>query len=110
VSSGVASSILGTAYDVITSGLAGIGLLAFYNRWIVPGATLADVQAERDQWKALYEQERTAHQATIAAFTASSQRSDAGVEAAKVTIALVEALKGSSPTTGAAGGGQQPVA
>jgi len=108
MSSGVAASVLSTAYNVITAGLGGIGLLAFFNRWIVPGATLDDVKTERDQWKALYEQERTAHQATIAAFTASSQRSDAGVEAAKVTIALVEALKGSTPTSGGPGRSQSP--
>lgn len=93
--SAVATGVLGTAYTVITAGLGGVGLLAFGYRWIVPGSTLDDTKAERDEWKALYEQERQAHQATIAAFTASSQRSDAGVEAAKVTIALVEALRGS---------------
>lgn len=104
-SSAVAAGVLGTAYTVITAGLGGVGLLAFGYRWIVPGASLDDVKSERDQWRGLYEREREAHQATITAFTASSQRSDAGVEAAKVTIALVEALKGSQSGTKDPGGG-----
>lgn len=104
MSSVVGSSILGTAYTVITSGLGGIGLLAFYQRWIVPGAALddvkaemANVKAERDEWKALYEREREAHQATREGLIAASQRGDAGVEAAKVTISLVEALRRTDP-------------
>jgi hypothetical protein len=93
VSSGLASSILSTTYTVITTGIGGVGLLAFWNRWIVPGATLDDVKGERDEWKVLYEREREAHQATRDAFQAASQRGDAGVEAAKVTVALIEALR-----------------
>jgi hypothetical protein len=100
VSGVLASSIFGDINAALETGLAGIAILSFYFRWIVPGAAMNDVKSERDQWKVLYEQERQAHQATIAAFTASSQRSDAGVEAAKVTIALVEALKGSNPPAG----------
>jgi hypothetical protein len=93
VSSGIASGVLGTAYTVLTTGIAGIGLLAFWNRWIVPGSTLVDAQKERDEWKLLYEKEREAHQATREALAAASQRSDAGVEAAKVTVALIDALR-----------------
>jgi hypothetical protein len=96
VSSGVATSILGTAYAVITTGLGGIGLLAFFFRWIVPGSVLDDARTERDEWKALYEEERKAHQATKDAYAAASQRSDAGVEAARVAVALVDAFKGAA--------------
>lgn len=93
VSSGVASSILGTAEAVLTTGLGGVGLLAFFNRWIVPGSSLEDMRSERDEWKSLYEKEREAHQATRDAFTAASQRADAGVESARVAVALVDALR-----------------
>jgi hypothetical protein len=102
VSTGIASSILGSVTTVITTGISGVGLVAFYARWIVPGATLDDVKSERDEWKALYEQERQAHQATRDAYVAASQRGDAGVESAKVTLAIVEALK--PPPHGTGGG------
>jgi hypothetical protein len=108
----VANSVLGTVYTVITSGLGGIGLIAFYQRWIVPGAALDDMKAERDeakaerdQWKTLYEREREAHQATREGLIAASQRGDAGVEAAKVTISLVEALRGTARQVGNDPGG-----
>lgn len=100
MSSGVASSVLSTAYAVITSGLGGIGLIAFWNRWIVPGAALTDMKEERDGWKEMYEKERLAHEATRQAWAAASQRSDAGVEAGKVTLALIDALRGNNPGHG----------
>jgi hypothetical protein len=108
VSSDVATSILGTAYTVITSGLGGIGLIAFYQRWIVPGGTLTDMKDERDEWKALYEREREAHQATRDAFAAASQRGDAGVEAAKATVALIDALRRDERGTKDSSGGPGP--
>lgn len=91
--SDVATSVLGTAYEVITAGLGGVGLIAFFYRWIVPGSSLEDMKKERDEWKALYDKEREAHQATRDAFAAASQRSDAGVEAARGYAALVRALR-----------------
>lgn len=91
--SDVATSVLGTAYEVITAGLGGIGLIAFFYRWIVPGSTLDDVKKERDEWRVLYEKERESHQATRDAFAAASQRSDAGVEAARGYAALIRALR-----------------
>lgn len=91
--SSVWSDFLTPAYDVVTSGLGGIAILAFWQRWIVPGAAYNDIKTERDEWKQLYEKEREAHQATREAFTAASQRSDAGFEAAKVTTALIDALR-----------------
>lgn len=91
--SDVAASVFGTAYDVVTAGLGGIGIIAFFYRWIVPGASLEDMKDERDEWRALYEKEREAHQATRDAFAAASQRSDAGVEAARGYAALIRALR-----------------
>lgn len=93
----VASSILGTVVNVIEAGLGGIGLLAFFYRWIVPGAALDDMKKERDEYKALFEKEREAHQATRDAFAAASQRSDAGVEAARGYAALFRALREVGP-------------
>lgn len=87
------TDIFGTAYEVVTSGLAGIGLIAFFNRWIVPGASLTEMREERDEWKTLYEKEQQAHQATRDAFTAASQRADASVEAGRVALALVESMQ-----------------
>lgn len=89
----VAQTIFGTAYDVITSGLGGIAIVSFWQRWIVPGSAYSDMRAERDEWKNLYMTERAAHQATRDALVASSQRSDAGVEAAKTVVSLVTALR-----------------
>lgn len=91
--SSVWSDYLQPAYEAVTSGLGGLGLLAFWQRWIVPGSAYADMKNERDQWKSMYEKEREAHQATRDAFIASSQRSDAGVEAARVTVQLIDALR-----------------
>jgi len=89
----VVSDILQPAIDVLTTGLGGVGLLAFFNRWIVPGSSLEEMKEERDEWKKLYEKEREAHQATRDAFAAASQRSDAGVEAARGYAALIRALR-----------------
>jgi hypothetical protein len=89
----VSSDLLGAAYTAVTTGIGGVGLVAFFNRWIVPGSSLEEMREERDEWQALYDKEREAHQATRDAFAAASQRGDAAIEAAKVTAALVEALR-----------------
>jgi hypothetical protein len=89
----VAASFFQTVYQVVTAGLGGIGLIAFFQRWIVPGSTLEDMRKEREEWKALYDKEREAHQATRDAFAAASARSEAGVEAARGYAALMRALR-----------------
>lgn len=91
--SDVAQSVFQTAYQLVTAGLGGIGLLAFWNRWIVPGSSVDDMKKERDEWKALYEKEKEAHDATRQAYIAASARSDAGVEAARGYAALIRALR-----------------
>lgn len=86
-------AIFSTVYDVVTSGLGGIAIVGFWQRWIVPGSAYTDMRDERDEWKALYEKEREAHQATRDALILSSQRSDAGVEAARLALPLIEVIR-----------------
>lgn len=81
--------LLGT---LVSAGVAGIGLFAFIMGWIVPRATYQEAQAQRDDWKAMYEHERDSHQATRDAMLLAAQRADAGIEAAQVAKIFLEAV------------------
>lgn len=93
MASDVAQGVFQTAYEVITSGLGGVAIIAFWNKWIVPGSSVDDERKRADEWKALYFREVEAHQATRDAYAAASARSDAGVEAARGYAALIRALR-----------------
>lgn len=82
--------LLGT---LVSAGVAGIGLFAFIMGWIVPRSTHQEAQAQRDDWKAMYEHERDSHQATRDAMLLAAQRADAGIEAAQVAKMFLEAVR-----------------
>ena len=81
-------------YDMLTiAGVAGLWVVAFLFDWIVTRKVYEKSVADGLAWKALYEGERDAHQDTRNALALASQRAEAGVEAARVTKALIDGLR-----------------
>lgn len=78
---------------ILDAGVAGLGVVAFTVGWIVPRHTFQAAKEEAAQWKALYEHEQESHEKTREALIVNTQRVEAGVEAARTTQMLVEALR-----------------
>jgi hypothetical protein len=90
----VAVSDLSFWYNLLTiAGVAGLWVVAFLFDWIVTRRVYDKAVADGLEWKRLYEHERDAHAATRTALELAGQRADAGVEAAKVTKALIDGLR-----------------
>lgn len=78
---------------LLNAGAGFLVILLIVFGFLVPKPAADHLLKEKDEWKSLYEKERDAHQATRDALVLASQRSDAGVEAAKVTSSLIDALR-----------------
>lgn len=90
----VSVSDLSFWYNLLAAaGVAGVWVVAFLFDWIVTRKVYEKAVTDGLQWKALYEHEREAHQATREALTLANQRAEAGVEAARVTKALIDGLR-----------------
>jgi hypothetical protein len=57
---------------------------------LVPKRAHEDTKAEAANWRAAYDDERKAHQATRDALVLANERTEAAVEAAKLTRMLLE--------------------
>jgi hypothetical protein len=75
---------------VLGFGPLGIGIVLYQLGLIVPKPVLERADAEAANWRAAYEDERKAHQATRDALVLASDRAEAAVETAKLTRMLLE--------------------
>lgn len=91
--SDLAQGVVQVISEVLSAGLAGVGVLAFWSRWIVPGSAVDDERKRTEEWKELYFKEVEAHKATRDAAAASAARAEAGVEAARGYAELIRALR-----------------
>lgn len=87
-------AVLSILSDIARWGLAGLIVLGFLTKWLVPGWTYRDKADDADAWKGLYESERTAHEHTREAMAIQGERLQVAVESAKVTEELLREARG----------------
>lgn len=93
----IAVSDISYFYNLIAAaGVAGVWVMAFLFDWVVTRKAYQKSEDEAAMWRSNYEHERDAHQATREALQIAVQRTEAGVEAAKMATMLVEALRSRS--------------
>ena len=92
-----APNVLGA---ILQWGVPGVVLLLILLGWLVPKGAHAQIVNDRDAWKAAYEKERDAHQATRDALADSSRSAVAAVETARTTAGLLDRLGHAYPGAG----------
>lgn len=75
-------------------GITGIVCVLLIMGWLVPKWAYSQLQADRDQWRAAYETERSAHAATSAAMSEHAARGDVASDAARATLAMLHTAQG----------------
>lgn len=82
--------------DLISSilqwGVPGVVVALLLLGWLVPKGAHEQMKDDRDEWKAAYQRERDAHQATRDALAEASKAATAAVETARTTTALLSHL------------------
>lgn len=78
---------------LINSGPVGIVVLLFVLGWIVPKPTVDRMGVDKDQWRQLYETERSAHETTRKALVDQAAAATAAIAAAQTTEKLLSELK-----------------
>jgi len=82
--------------DLITAilqwGVPGVVVLLLLLGWLVPKGAHEQMKADRDEWKAAYDKERLAHEATRDALADAARAAAAAVENARTTTALLTNL------------------
>jgi hypothetical protein len=86
----VDTNVLSFLSQFVNWGALGGVLFLIVAGFLVPKRSHDDIKAEAADWKAAYGDERKAHQATRDALILANDRTEAAVEAAKLTRMLLE--------------------
>jgi hypothetical protein len=89
----VDTSALSYLSQFVNWGALGGVLFLIIAGFLVPKRSHDDIKADAADWKAAYGDERKAHQATRDALVLANERTEAAVEAAKLTRMLLEEAK-----------------
>ena len=77
---------------ILQWGPAGVVIVLLLSGVLVTKGHLAEVKAERDQWRAAYQQEAEGHDETRAALAEQARAASAAVETARTTTGLLSTL------------------
>jgi hypothetical protein len=77
---------------ILQWGPGGVVILLLLSGVLVTKGHLQEVKAERDQWRAAYQQEEQGHNETRSALAESSRAASAAVETARTTAGLLSNL------------------
>lgn len=77
---------------ILGTGLAGVGLIAFWREWIVTGTAFSRERDKAAEWQKLYETETKAHAATREALVLSTRRADSADMMGEAAVRLLDGL------------------